>query len=54
MATTPIKSMRRRQRRRRKVRQLRDRLAETTDSRRRQQVIAKIQRISPRAPVPGS
>jgi hypothetical protein len=50
MATTPIKDMRRRQRRRRKVRHLRQKLAETTDSRRRQELIAKIRRISPRAP----
>jgi hypothetical protein len=51
MATTPIKRMRRRQRRRRKVRHLRQKLAETADSRRRQELIAKIRRISPRSSV---
>lgn len=52
MSTTPIKDMRRRQRRRRKVRYLRDRLAETTDYRKRQELIAKIRKLSPKAPVP--
>lgn len=52
MPTTPIKDMRRRQRRRRKVRDLRAKLAETTDSRRRLELIAKIRKLSPRAPIP--
>jgi hypothetical protein len=44
--------MKRRQRRRRKVRYLRDRLEETTNSQERRRLIAKIQKISPNAPVP--
>jgi hypothetical protein len=44
--------MRRRQRRRRKVHYLRERLEKTTNSRERQRLIAKIKKISPTAPVP--
>ena len=52
LTTTPIRKLRRRQRRRRKVRYLRRRLAMTKDPNERQRLIAKIRRISPRAPVP--
>ena len=54
MARTPVKNKHRRQRRRRKVHFLRQRLAEAKDLRERQKLIAKIRRISPRAPVPES
>jgi hypothetical protein len=52
MATAPIKDMRRKQRRRRKVHYLRRRLEETSDREQRKRLIAKIRRISSRAPVP--
>ena len=42
----------RRQVRRRKLRYLRERLSRTEDRATRQQLIAKIRRISPDAPVP--
>ncbi len=42
----------RRQTRKRKLRYLRRRLAETDDPAERQRLIAKIKRISPTAPVP--
>jgi hypothetical protein len=48
----PKRGLKRRQRRKRKLRYLRRRLAETTDVQERQRLIAKIHRISPRAPVP--
>jgi hypothetical protein len=44
--------MRRRQRRRRKVHFLRQRLEHTKDPQERERIIAKIQKIAPRAPVP--
>jgi indole-3-glycerol phosphate synthase len=44
--------MRRRQRRRRKVHHLRERLENTTNARERQRLIAKIKKISPSAPIP--
>ncbi len=52
MTRTPIRDMRRKQRRRAKVRLLRRRLEATTNPRERQQLIAKMRLISPRAPVP--
>ena len=52
MATTPIKDMQRKQRRRKKVRFLRNRLEETQDREQRKRLIAKIRKISSRAPVP--
>ncbi|MGQ9599973.1 MAG: DUF6800 family protein [Anaerolineae bacterium] len=52
MARLPEHDMRRRQRRRRKVRALRQRLAQTTDPQQRQRIIAKIKKIAPTAPVP--
>lgn len=52
MSRQPKRDLRRRQRRRRKVRYLRDRLEQTTDPRKRQRLIAKIKKISPTAPVP--
>ncbi|MEA3339992.1 MAG: hypothetical protein U9R15_08505 [Chloroflexota bacterium] len=42
----------RKQTRKRKLRYLRDRLAETTDTAERKRLIAKMQRVSPTAPVP--
>lgn len=54
MSRQPKRDMRRRQRRRRKVRFLRKRLAETTNARERQRIIVKIKKISPTAPVPES
>jgi hypothetical protein len=44
--------MKRRQRRRRKVRYLRDRLKEAADLAERERLIAKMRRISPTAPIP--
>jgi hypothetical protein len=52
MATQPIKDMRRRQRRQRKVHALRQRLLKTTSYQERQRIIAKIKKASPTAPVP--
>jgi indole-3-glycerol phosphate synthase len=52
MSRQPKHDLKRRQRRRRKVRHLRDRLEETTNPRERARLIAKIQKISPSAPVP--
>jgi hypothetical protein len=46
------RDIRRRQARQRKVRRLRGRLESTTDRNERQRLIAKIQKISPFAPVP--
>jgi hypothetical protein len=45
--------MRRRQRRRRKVKALRKRLEKAQNPEERRRIIAKIRRLSPRAPVPG-
>jgi len=47
-----VKKKRKRRQRRQKLRYLRRRLAETQDLSARQRLIAKIKRISPRAPVP--
>ena len=52
MPTTPIKRLRRRQRRKRKLHYLRRRLAEAKSKDERRKLIAKMHRISPRAPVP--
>ena len=52
MTTSKIRKLRRRQRRKRKVRYLRKRLGETKDGVSRRKLIEKMQRISPRAPVP--
>lgn len=52
MSRQPKRDLRRRQRRQRKVRYLRDRLAQSTDLRERQRLVAKIQKIAPTAPVP--
>ncbi len=52
MATIRVKKKRRRERRKRKLRYLRRRLEETQDLTKRRQLIAKMRRISPRAPVP--
>ncbi len=41
----------RKQRRKRKLRDLRQRLAQTTDQAEREKLIAKIRRISPKAPI---
>ena len=46
------KKVQRKKRRKRKLRYLRRKLAETSDSGRRRQLILKIRRISPNAPVP--
>jgi len=46
-----IKKLRRRQRRKRKLRYLRRRLAQTNDLAKRERLIAKIRRVSPRAPI---
>jgi 16S rRNA (cytidine1402-2'-O)-methyltransferase len=52
MSRQPRHDLRRRQRRHRKLRYLRARLAGTTDVRARQRLIAKIKKVSPSAPVP--
>jgi hypothetical protein len=52
MVTNTIKDLRRKQRRRRKVRFLKNKLAETTNPVDRRRIIEKIKRVSPRAPVP--
>ena len=46
------RELRRRRRRKKKLRRLRARLVETTDPQERERLIAKIRRISPRAPIP--
>ncbi|MEW6568336.1 MAG: hypothetical protein AB1449_09270 [Chloroflexota bacterium] len=43
---------RRRQRRRWKLRELKDKLAQTTDSKTRKRLIARIQKLDPRAELP--
>jgi len=52
MSRQPKKDMKRRQRRRRKVHHLRQRLNEIANPQTRQRIIAKIKRLSPAAPVP--
>ncbi len=52
MSRQPQKDMKRRQRRRRKVHALRERLEHTSNPMARQRIIAKIKKLSPAAPVP--
>jgi hypothetical protein len=52
MTRQPKRDLKRRQRRRRKVRALRERLENTLDVKERRRLIAKIKKISPNAPVP--
>ncbi len=52
MSRAPKRQLKRRQRRKRKLRHLRGQLTETTDPNERRRLIAKIRRVSPRAPVP--
>jgi hypothetical protein len=52
MTTLKVKKKRRRGRRKRKLRYLRKRVAETRSVSERQRLIEKIKRISPTAPVP--
>ena len=52
MSRQPKRDLKRRQRRRRKVKHLRDRLQNTTDPAERRRLIAKIRKISRTAPVP--
>jgi hypothetical protein len=52
MRTEKERKLNRRRTRKRRLRYLRDRLARTTDPAERRRLIAKIQRISPSAPVP--
>lgn len=46
------RELRRRRKRKEKLRRLRARLLETKDPEERERLIAKIRRISPRAPIP--
>lgn len=50
--TSKQRNLKRRQRRIRKLRALQRMLEETTDTKRRRELIAKIRKISPRAEVP--
>jgi hypothetical protein len=52
MRTEKDRKLARRQRRKRKLRYLRQRLAQTTDPAERERLIEKIRRVSPTAPVP--
>jgi hypothetical protein len=52
LANVKVKKKRKRRRRRQKLRHLRRRLAETEDLTVRRRLIARIRRISPKAPVP--
>jgi hypothetical protein len=52
MPNQKIKKLRRKQRRRRKVRELKRRLESETDFARRNRLIAKLRKISPGAPIP--
>ena len=52
MSRAPKRQLKRRQRRKRKLHHLRRQLAETTDPNERRRLIAKIRRISLKAPVP--
>jgi hypothetical protein len=52
MTRQPKRDLRRRQRRRSKVRYLRERLAETNAPSERRRLIEKLQKIAPNAPVP--
>jgi hypothetical protein len=52
MRTEKDRKRNRKRTRKRKLKYLRERLAQATDSDERRRLIAKIQRISPTAPVP--
>jgi len=52
MSRQPKRDLRRRQQRKKKLRALRERLRNTTSPEKREQLIAKIKKISPAAPVP--
>jgi hypothetical protein len=52
MGTEKKRKLNRRRSRKRRLRYLRDRLAQTTDPAERRRLIAKMRRISPSAPVP--
>lgn len=52
MSRQPKRDLRRRQRRQRKVRYLKERLARTNDSDERRRLTAKIRKLSPTAPLP--
>jgi hypothetical protein len=52
LATLKVRKKRHRRQRKRKLRVLRHKLAETRGSSERRQLIDKIRRVSPRAPVP--
>ena len=52
MSRQPKRDLRRRQQRQRKIRALRERLENTTSPEKRGQLIAKIKKLSPDAPVP--
>ena len=52
MSRAPKRQLKRRQRRKRKLRHLRRQLEEATDPNERRRLIAKIRRVSPKAPVP--
>ena len=52
MSRAPKRQLKRRQRRKRKLSHLRRQLVETTDPNERRRLIAKIRRISLKAPVP--
>lgn len=54
MKTQKDKDQRRKQQRRRKVRHLRNQIAGAKDPKERTRLIAKLQQISPQAPIPGS
>jgi hypothetical protein len=53
MSRAPKRQLARRQRRQKKIRYLRRRLEETTNPQVRNKLIAKLRRVSPRAPIPG-
>jgi hypothetical protein len=52
MSRQPKRDLRRRQRRQRKVRYLKKRLAQTNNPEERRRLIAKLRKISPTAPLP--
>ncbi len=52
MTRQPKRDLRKQQRRKRKVRYLRDRLERTNEPAERQRLIAKIRKISPDSPIP--
>jgi hypothetical protein len=52
MGRQPMRDLKRLQRRRRKVRFLRRRLAAATNPQERQRLIAKLKKVSPTAPAP--